>query len=124
MNDTTNLRLGIAEVAEAVLGQNLLGLQLGNEPDLYAGYVLHAPSILCSPNYIGYEISDMGIDLRLTPNLITSVNSESLFRRCKTTPISRSETISSVQVSLRVHGHPKWCGIRDSSHPTPALLLL
>ncbi len=36
MNDTTNLRLQIAEVAEAVLGNNLAGLQLGNEPDLYA----------------------------------------------------------------------------------------
>ena len=45
MNDTTNLRLGIAQVAEAVLGDNLLGLQLGNEPDLYAGYVSCAPPI-------------------------------------------------------------------------------
>lgn len=36
MNDTSNLRLQIAEVAESVLGDNLLGLQLGNEPDLYA----------------------------------------------------------------------------------------
>ena len=45
MNDTTNLRLGIAQVAEAVLGDNLLGLQLGNEPDLYAGYVSSVPPI-------------------------------------------------------------------------------
>ena len=37
MNDTTNLHLQIAEVSEAVLGRNLLGLQVGNEPDLYAG---------------------------------------------------------------------------------------
>ena len=36
MNVTTNLRLGIAQVSEAVLGDNLLGLQLGNEPDLYS----------------------------------------------------------------------------------------
>ncbi len=40
MNDTSALRLGIAEVAEAILGDNLIGFQLGNEPDLYAGYVL------------------------------------------------------------------------------------
>ena len=40
MNDTSNLRLQIAEVGEQVLGPNLIGLQLGNEPDLYAGYVL------------------------------------------------------------------------------------
>ncbi len=36
MNDTTNLRLGIAEAAEAILGDNLLAFQLGNEPDLYS----------------------------------------------------------------------------------------
>lgn len=39
MNDTTNLRLQIAEVGSAVLGQNLLGFQVGNEPDLYGRYV-------------------------------------------------------------------------------------
>ncbi|PSR77479.1 hypothetical protein PHLCEN_2v7910 [Hermanssonia centrifuga] len=38
MNDTSALRLGIAEVAEAILGDNLIGFQLGNEPDLYAGH--------------------------------------------------------------------------------------
>lgn len=36
LNDSTNLRLEIAEVAEAVLGDNLLGLQVGNEPDQYS----------------------------------------------------------------------------------------
>lgn len=36
MNDTSNLRLQIAEIAEEILGDTLLGLQLGNEPDLYA----------------------------------------------------------------------------------------
>ena len=35
-NDTNNLRLGIAEQGEAILGKNLLGFQVGNEPDLYA----------------------------------------------------------------------------------------
>ena len=35
-NDTANLRLQIAEVGQAVLGDNLIGLQAGNEPDLYA----------------------------------------------------------------------------------------
>ncbi|KAJ3476918.1 hypothetical protein NLI96_g10822 [Meripilus lineatus] len=38
MNDTANLRLQIAEVAEDILGDTLLGLQLGNEPDLYASH--------------------------------------------------------------------------------------
>lgn len=36
MNDTSNLRLGIVEVGERILGSNLLGFQLGNEPDLYS----------------------------------------------------------------------------------------
>jgi hypothetical protein len=35
LNDTQHLRLKIAEVAERVLGNNLLGLQVGNEPDQY-----------------------------------------------------------------------------------------
>ena len=38
-NDTANLRLQIAEVGQAILGDNLIGLQAGNEPDLYAAYV-------------------------------------------------------------------------------------
>ncbi|KAJ6561989.1 glycoside hydrolase family 79 protein [Mycena capillaripes] len=36
MNDTTNLRLGIAEAGEAILGDKLVGFQVGNEPDQYA----------------------------------------------------------------------------------------
>lgn len=39
MNDTSNLRLQIAEAADAILGDNILGYQVGNEPDLYAEYV-------------------------------------------------------------------------------------
>ena len=35
MNDTKNLRLEIAEIGQAVLKDNLIGLQVGNEPDLY-----------------------------------------------------------------------------------------
>ena len=38
LNDTTNLRLQIAEVGTQVLGDKLLGLQVGNEPDLYADH--------------------------------------------------------------------------------------
>lgn len=36
-NDT-NWRLDIAEHGQAILGDNLLGLQAGNEPDYYAAY--------------------------------------------------------------------------------------
>lgn len=34
-NDTSNLRLGIVESGEQILGQSLIGVQAGNEPDLY-----------------------------------------------------------------------------------------
>lgn len=34
-NDTENPRLLMGELGEKILGDNLLGLQLGNEPDLY-----------------------------------------------------------------------------------------
>ena len=36
MNDTSHLRLQIAEAADAILGDSVLGYQVGNEPDLYA----------------------------------------------------------------------------------------
>ncbi|KAJ7757813.1 glycoside hydrolase family 79 protein [Mycena maculata] len=36
LNDTSHLRLGIAEVGEAILGDRLIGFQVGNEPDQYA----------------------------------------------------------------------------------------
>ena len=37
-NDTSNLWLQIAEVGEAVLGKHLIGLQVGNKPNLYADH--------------------------------------------------------------------------------------
>ncbi|KAM5530653.1 hypothetical protein V8D89_015674 [Ganoderma adspersum] len=37
-NDTSNLRLQIAEAAESILGDNVLAFQVGNEPDLYAAH--------------------------------------------------------------------------------------
>lgn len=37
-NDSTNWRLAIAENAQAIIGDNLLGMQAGNEPDYYARY--------------------------------------------------------------------------------------
>lgn len=33
-NDTTNWRLAVVQHGEAILGDNLLGFQAGNEPDL------------------------------------------------------------------------------------------
>ena len=36
LNDSQNLALEIAQYGEQILGDNLIGLQVGNEPDLYA----------------------------------------------------------------------------------------
>jgi len=44
-NDPVNWRLQIAENAQEILGDNLLGLQAGNEPDFYQ---LYAPFRLLS----------------------------------------------------------------------------
>ncbi|KAI0799775.1 hypothetical protein BC629DRAFT_197696 [Irpex lacteus] len=49
-NDTSNLRLGIAQAGEAILGSNLLGFQLGNEPDLYVSHG-HRPADWNQTNY-------------------------------------------------------------------------
>ncbi|KDQ55999.1 glycoside hydrolase family 79 protein [Jaapia argillacea MUCL 33604] len=51
-NDTTNLRLEIAESGEQILGGNLLGLQVGNEPDLYARHG-HRPTTYAPSDYFG-----------------------------------------------------------------------
>lgn len=37
-NDTSNFRLGIVEQGQAILGDYLIGLQIGNEPDLYVNH--------------------------------------------------------------------------------------
>jgi len=43
-NDTSNFRLQIAEQGQAILGDYLIGLQIGNEPDLY-GQHGHRPLV-------------------------------------------------------------------------------
>ncbi|PPQ65022.1 hypothetical protein CVT24_008170 [Panaeolus cyanescens] len=51
-NDTTNLRLGIAEKGQQILGDYLIGLQVGNEPDLYAAHG-HRPQTYGPFDYFG-----------------------------------------------------------------------
>ncbi|KAJ7364436.1 glycoside hydrolase family 79 protein [Mycena albidolilacea] len=50
MNDTAHLRLGIAEAGEAILGNRLIGLQIGNEPDQYASHQ-HRPTTYSPTDY-------------------------------------------------------------------------
>ncbi|KAJ7471486.1 glycoside hydrolase family 79 protein [Mycena galericulata] len=56
LNDTSNLRLGIAEAGEAILGNRLLGFQVGNEPDQYSIHG-HRPADYGPANFS----SDFGI---------------------------------------------------------------
>ncbi|KAF9554710.1 glycoside hydrolase family 79 protein [Agrocybe pediades] len=49
-NDTSNFRLAIAEQGQAILGDYLIGLQVGNEPDLYAQHG-HRPSTYGPQDY-------------------------------------------------------------------------
>ncbi|TFK94473.1 glycoside hydrolase family 79 protein [Polyporus arcularius HHB13444] len=51
-NDSTNWRLQIAELGESILGDNLLGFQAGNEPDLY-GTHNHRPLGYTQFDYFG-----------------------------------------------------------------------
>jgi len=51
-NDTQNFRLAIAEQGQAILGDYLIGLQVGNEPDLYARHG-HRPSTYGPYDYVG-----------------------------------------------------------------------
>ncbi|KAJ7359116.1 glycoside hydrolase family 79 protein [Mycena albidolilacea] len=49
-NDTANLRFQIVEYGEAILGDNLIGVQVANEPDLYAAHG-HRNSSYSPQNY-------------------------------------------------------------------------
>ncbi|KAJ7018597.1 glycoside hydrolase family 79 protein [Mycena alexandri] len=71
LNDTQHLRLAIAEVAEQVLGDNLLGFQVGNEPDQY-GIHNHRPITYSPEDYSG----DFGLveaAMRADPNISSVV---------------------------------------------------
>ncbi|KAJ6512844.1 glycoside hydrolase family 79 protein [Mycena sanguinolenta] len=50
LNDTTNLRLGIAEYGERIVGDRLIGFQVGNEPDQYASHQ-HRPTTYGPADY-------------------------------------------------------------------------
>ncbi|KAL0952547.1 hypothetical protein HGRIS_006805 [Hohenbuehelia grisea] len=56
-NDTSNFRLGIAERGQEILGDFLIGLQAGNEPDLYARHG-HRPQEYGPFDYVG-EVSNL-----------------------------------------------------------------
>ncbi|KAH9916667.1 glycoside hydrolase family 79 protein [Amylocystis lapponica] len=69
MNDTTNVRLAVAEYGERILGNNLLGLQVGNEPDL-----IRTPSVdIWSDDYFN-EFEQPAYAMEADSNIATSNN--------------------------------------------------
>ncbi|KAI0659526.1 glycoside hydrolase family 79 protein [Cubamyces menziesii] len=73
LNDTSDLRLEIAEWGERILGDNLIGLQVGNEPDLYQRHG-HRPEGYGPYDYFG-EFGEVvnamkTLNLPVTNNLI------------------------------------------------------
>ncbi|KAJ7168530.1 hypothetical protein C8R46DRAFT_1267699 [Mycena filopes] len=68
LNDTQHIRLEIAEVAEEVLRDNLLGFQVGNEPDQY-GMHHHRPITYSPADYtadFGLVQAALGTDPKIT----------------------------------------------------------
>ncbi|KAF8883631.1 hypothetical protein CPB84DRAFT_1850908 [Gymnopilus junonius] len=65
-NDTSNFRLEIVEQGQAILGDYLIGLQVGNEPDLYADHG-HRPQ--------GYAPQDYFNDFGL---MVTAMSQDTL----------------------------------------------
>ncbi|KAJ7037927.1 glycoside hydrolase family 79 protein [Mycena alexandri] len=66
-NDTSDFRLQIVEYGEAVLGDNLLGIQVGNEPDLYSAHQHRNGSY--SPQNYANEFGEMVAALAADPNV-------------------------------------------------------
>ncbi|KAG2065347.1 glycoside hydrolase family 79 protein [Suillus decipiens] len=76
-NDTQHWRLQIAEVGEAMLGNYLIGLQAGNEPDLYSRHG-HRPDSYSPQDYkdeFGLLIDAMNADSNIpNKNLLIGPN--------------------------------------------------
>ncbi|KAJ6545100.1 glycoside hydrolase family 79 protein [Mycena vulgaris] len=67
LNDTQQLRLEIAEVAEAVLGDRLLGFQVGNEPDQYG--IHHHRPMTYGPSDYSNDFGLVDAALRADPKI-------------------------------------------------------
>ncbi|KAJ7640830.1 glycoside hydrolase family 79 protein [Mycena polygramma] len=66
-NDTSDFRLQIVEFGEAILGDHLLGVQVGNEPDLYSAHQ-HRNSSYSPQNYAN-EFGEMIAALNADANV-------------------------------------------------------
>ncbi|THH33379.1 hypothetical protein EUX98_g814 [Antrodiella citrinella] len=71
-NDTANFALEIAQYGEQILGNNLLGLQVANEPDLYARHS-HRPQNYTQYDFFG-EFGDLIKAMQANTNIPTTNN--------------------------------------------------
>ncbi|KAF7302487.1 Glyco-hydro-79C domain-containing protein [Mycena chlorophos] len=67
LNDTTDLRLAIAEYGESILGDRIIAFQVGNEPDQYANHG-HRPQGYGPANYSN-DFSTVDTALRADPKV-------------------------------------------------------
>ncbi|KAJ4474775.1 glycoside hydrolase family 79 protein [Lentinula lateritia] len=71
-NDSSNFRLEIAQSAQEILGDYLMGVQAGNEPDLYAAHG-HRSSNYSQYDYVG-ELGSLIDDMSQYSNLSIAQN--------------------------------------------------
>ncbi|KAJ7634934.1 glycoside hydrolase family 79 protein [Roridomyces roridus] len=80
-NDTTKFRFEIVEYGEAILGDNLIGIQVGNEPDFYANHK-GRPKTYSPANYtdeVGLLIAAMATNLLIGPSVSGTWTPEMVF---------------------------------------------
>ncbi|KIM82034.1 glycoside hydrolase family 79 protein [Piloderma croceum F 1598] len=74
MNDTQNVRLQIGELGESILGPNILGFQVGNEPDLYGRHGVGGRPASYSPEDYFNEFGVMMAAINNDTNMPTKNN--------------------------------------------------
>lgn len=110
-NDTSNFRLAIADQGQKILGDYLIGLQAGNEPDLYADHG-HRPSV--SVVRSTRILLDFDSHNRVTLRTTISASLASSCKLWEVTSTSLTATSSSVLTSTLAIGLPKWFGTQAS----------
>ncbi|KAF9077358.1 hypothetical protein BDP27DRAFT_1413776 [Rhodocollybia butyracea] len=79
-NDSSNFRLEIAQSAQDILGDHLIGIQAGNEPDLYAAHDDYVDEISSLIDVMS-QSSDLSVaqSLLLTPSVSGTWSPESVW---------------------------------------------
>ncbi|KAF6748272.1 hypothetical protein DFP72DRAFT_580338 [Ephemerocybe angulata] len=114
-NDTSTFHLEMAEYGQSILGDNLLALQAGNEPDLYAAYVAAYAKHSKPWLNLNEQTVDMGRGLKDTVHTTTLESFTRCCRRWMPTLTSPSRTSLWGPASPSPSGPPSRFGILVSS---------